>query len=105
MSVGYSGGRPPQDMHSACDMVRCMGHIQIRNVPEDLHRTLKARAAKEGMSLSEYLLREVADLAERPTIAEVTERIRKRTRVQFDVPVADIIREDREERERYLAGR
>jgi len=33
-----------------------MGHIQIRNVPEDIHRTLKSRAAKEGLSLSEYLL-------------------------------------------------
>jgi plasmid stability protein len=89
-------------------MVLCMGHIQIRNVPEDLHRTLKAKAAKEGMSLSEYLLREVGDLAERPTIAEISERIRKRTRVQLDVSVADLIREEREEREereRHLAGR
>lgn len=92
-------------MHSACDMVLCMGHIQIRNVPEDVHRTLKARAAKEGVSLSEYLMREVVDLAERPTIAEVTERIRKRTRVNLSVPVADLIREEREARERHLAGR
>jgi len=55
-------------------MVLCMGHIQIRNVPEDIHRTLKARAAKEGLSLSEYLLREAVDLAERPTMAEMIER-------------------------------
>ena len=50
-------------------MVECMGHIQIRNVPEDVHRTLKARAAREGMSLSEYLLRDVVELASRPTLA------------------------------------
>jgi antitoxin FitA len=86
-------------------MVECMGHIQIRNVPDDVHRTLKARAAKNGMSLSEYLLAEVTDLAERPTMAELAERIRKRSRVRLDVPVEDIIREEREARDRHLAGR
>ena len=89
-------------MHSACDMVLCMGHIQIRNVPEDLHRTLKAKAAKEGMSLSEYLLREVVDLAARPTLAEMTERIRSRPMIRSKVPAAELIREAREEREREL---
>lgn len=79
-----------------------MGHIQIRNVPEDVHRTLKARAAKEGMSLSEYLLREVVDLAERPTLAEMTERIRSRPMIRSNVAAADLIREAREEREREL---
>jgi antitoxin FitA len=44
--------------------------IQIRNVPPTLHRRLKARAALEGMSLSDYLLREVRWAAERPTIEE-----------------------------------
>ena len=86
-------------------MVQSMGHIQIRNVPDDIHRTLKARAAKEGMSLTEYLMREVVDLAQRPTVAEVTQRIRKRSRVNLGVPVADLIREEREARERHLAGR
>lgn len=86
-------------------MVQRMGHIQIRNVPEDVHRTLKARAAKEGMSLSEYLLRDIVDRATHPTIAEISERIRKRTRVRLDVSVADLIREERDERERHLAGR
>ena len=83
-------------------MVLCMGHIQIRNVPEDLHRTLKAKAAKEGMSLSEYLLREVVDLAARPTLAEMTERIRSRPMIRSKVPAAELIREAREEREREL---
>ncbi len=81
-----------------------MGHIQIRNVPEDVHRTLKARAAKAGMSLSEYLLRDVVDLAQRPTLEELTDRIRKRSRVKLDIPVAEIIRQEREARERHLAG-
>jgi antitoxin FitA len=79
-----------------------MGHIQIRNVPDDLHRTLKARAAKEGMSLSEYLLREVVELAASPTLAEMTERIRSRPMIRSKVPAAELIREAREEREREL---
>lgn len=91
-------------MRCTCDMVQCMGHIQIRNVPEDVHRMLKARAAKEGMSLSDYLLRDVVDHAQRPTLAELTERIRTRSRVKLDVPVAEIIREEREARESHLAG-
>ena len=52
--------------------------IQIRNVPDDLHRKLKARAAEQGVSLSDYLLRMAERDAERPTIAELTERIRSR---------------------------
>jgi len=44
--------------------------IQLRHVPDDLHRKLKARAALAGMSLSDYLLREIRDVAERPTIGE-----------------------------------
>ena len=92
-------------MCDACDMVLCMGHIQIRNVPEDIHRTLKARAAKEGLSLSEYLLREAVDLAERPTMAEMIERIRSRPQARTTRPSAEIIREEREERDRELVDR
>jgi len=82
-----------------------MGHIQIRNVPDDVHRTLKARAAKEGMSLSDYLLRAVTELARRPTLEEMEARLRKRSRVKLDRPVEEIIREEREAREQELAGR
>ena len=49
--------------------------IQIRNVPDHLHRTLKVRAAKAGMSLSDYLLDEVRRVAERPTLEEMLERL------------------------------
>ena len=49
--------------------------IQVRNVPENLHRSLKARAATAGMSLSDYLLAELREIAERPTLAEFRERL------------------------------
>jgi hypothetical protein len=52
--------------------------IQIRNVPEPVHRTLKSRAAQAGMTLSDYLLVEVQEIADLPTIAELTRRIRQR---------------------------
>jgi len=56
-----------------------MGLIQIRNVPEDVHRTLKARAAAQGTSLSDYVLTEVTRLARTPTPDELDARIRART--------------------------
>jgi plasmid stability protein len=70
--------------------------IQIRNVPDELHRELKIRAAKAGMSLSEFLLREVAKVAEKPSFEEVLERIRQRGPIgeQFDSVAA--IREIRD---------
>ena len=54
-----------------------MKMIQIRNVPDDVHRTLKVRAAAEGMSLSDYLLREIERTARRPTLEEVLARIKE----------------------------
>ena len=54
--------------------------IQIRNVAGRLHRELKARAAREGMSLSDYLLREIREVAERPTLAEMRARLHSRPR-------------------------
>ncbi len=55
-----------------------MAHIQIRNVPDDVHRTLKERAAQEGVSLSDYLLREFTARARIPTPEELEERLRDR---------------------------
>jgi plasmid stability protein len=71
--------------------------IQIRNVPEDVHRKLKVRAADAGMSLSDYLLAEIRELAEQPTLEELTARIRSRPPVDFPESSAEIIRELREE--------
>ncbi|MDQ4126672.1 MAG: hypothetical protein M3151_01725 [Actinomycetota bacterium] len=51
--------------------------IQIRNVPDELHRTLKVRAAKAGMTLSDYLLYLREQVAASPTLAEMMERLRQ----------------------------
>lgn len=69
--------------------------IQIRNVPEPVHRTLKTRAAQAGMTLSDYLLAEVEQVANRPTIDELTERIQQRSRVRVKGSSASVIRRHR----------
>jgi plasmid stability protein len=70
--------------------------IQIRNVPDELHRTLKVRAAKEGMTLSDYLLSEIERVAERPTLAEMMERLRSREPVELEEPPDVTIRRFRD---------
>ena len=70
-------------------------HIQIRNVPEDLHRTLKSRAALAGMSLSDYLLQEARKLAERPTLEELRQRLHQRQPVRNMIDSAALVREGR----------
>ncbi len=70
--------------------------IQIRNVPDDVHRALKIRAASEGTSLSEYLLAEVEQVVSRPTLNEVLQRISKRESISFGGSAVDLIREHRE---------
>ena len=72
--------------------------IQVRNVPDNLHRTVKAQAALAGMSLSDYLLAEIRRLAERPTIAELRERLRRRSRVEGPVSAAEAVRRERDAR-------
>jgi len=72
--------------------------IQIRNVPEVLHRRLKSRAALEGLSLSDFLLKEIEQVAERPTLKELSERLASRTPVQYKVSPAQILREERSRR-------
>lgn len=86
-------------MCSTCEHVKHMHvMIQIRNVPEALHRRLKARAATLGMSLSDYLLSEIRDAAERPTLAEMEARLKQRSRVSVSVEPAEIIRSERDRR-------
>lgn len=72
--------------------------IQIRNVPEALHRKLKARAALAGKSLSDYLLEELRRTAERPTRAEILERIADREPVRARPSPAAAVRAEREAR-------
>jgi antitoxin FitA len=69
--------------------------IQIRNVPDALHRRLKARAALTGMSLSDYLLNEIRDVAERPTIDELRARLNARSLVTPSVSPAQAVRAER----------
>jgi plasmid stability protein len=72
--------------------------VQIRNVPEEFHRRLKARAAMEGMSMSDYILREVGKALERPTRQEVLARLRTRSIRRLESSPADVIRAERDER-------
>lgn len=74
--------------------------IQLRNVPDHLHRTLKSRAALAGMSLSEYLLREIRHVAEKPTMQEMMRTLESRTPVITKLSPAEIIREERDKRGR-----
>ena len=85
------------------DMCRACAHavhmskmVQIRNVPDALHRKLKGRAAGAGKTLSDYLLAELERLAERPTRDEMLARIHGRKRVTLTTPAAVVIREERE---------
>jgi len=70
--------------------------IQIRNVPDDLHRRLKSRAALEGMSLSDYLLGEIREVAERPTISELRARLANREPVELPATAAELVRAERD---------
>ncbi len=70
--------------------------IQIRNVPDDLHRVLKVRAAQAGMTLSDYLLNEVRQVAARPTLDELAARLRRRKPVRTRESSAEIIRRHRD---------
>jgi antitoxin FitA len=70
--------------------------VQIRNVPDALHRKLKVRAAGAGQTLSDYLLAELERLAARPTREQMLARLHSRKRVTLKTPAAEIIREERD---------
>lgn len=72
--------------------------VQIRNVPDKLHRKLKTRAALAGMSISEYLLREMERSLERPTREELLKRLRSRQRVEPTESVVEAVVAERESR-------
>jgi len=72
--------------------------IQIRNVPDGLHKELKARAAQNGMTLSDYLLGELRTLATRPTMKEWVARAEKLTPVELDETPAEAIAAERARR-------
>ena len=86
------------DMQITCKYAERMKMLQIRNVPEEVHRRLKARAALEGRSLSEYALAELRRSLERPTRAELLERVQARERVDASETAAQAVRAERDAR-------
>jgi plasmid stability protein len=72
--------------------------IQIRNVPNELHRRLKARAALAGMTLSDYLLHEIRRVAERPSLEELRAKLDHRSVATPSVPPAQAVRAERDSR-------
>jgi hypothetical protein len=73
--------------------------IQVRDVPENVHRKLKARAASGGVSLSEYLRTELERVAASPTPDELLDRLRSRKAVRPRESSADAVRAVRDARE------
>ena len=92
------------DMSGACVHASDMPvMLQVRNVPESLHRKLKSRAALEGVSLSDYVLRELERVASYPTREELLARLAALPPVDLSgIDAADLVREGREERERQM---
>jgi antitoxin FitA len=74
-----------------------MKMIQIRNVPDELHRSLKARAAREGRTLSDLILNDLPRLAEKPSPEQVMSRIRSRSSVGGP-PASELIAAERDRR-------
>ena len=86
-------------MRSACVTLTHMSKmIQIRNVPDELHREAKVRAARAGMSLSGYLLRELERTLSQPTTEELLARIAARERPELSETPAEAVRAIRDER-------
>lgn len=84
-------------MCDTCSYASRMGTmVQIRNVPETLHRRLKSRAALAGMSLSDYLLSELRQVAERPTLDELRARLHSRTETAPSLAPAEAVRAHRD---------
>ena len=80
-----------------CLYAFCMSAmIQIRNVPDTLHRRLKSRAALAGMSLSDYLLNEIRELAVRPTVEELRSRLEHRSAVVPSIAPVEAVRAERD---------
>jgi len=91
--------RKPVHVCHTCFHVNGMATmLQIRNVPDELHRKLKARAALAGMSMSEYALRELSKALERLTRAELLARLAELPSPSLDPAPAEVIREERDGR-------
>jgi hypothetical protein len=99
ITVILLAGTVSLDMCCTCLYAESMSKmIQVRDVPEQIHGTLKARAAQEGMSLSDYIKRELEHLAERPTMREWLELTQRAKPIQAKGSAAQIVRELRDSR-------
>ena len=86
-------------MCTTCGYACCMSKmIQIRNVPDAVHATLKSRAALAGQPLTDYLLAEIQRVAERPTPQELAERLLRRPRVSLKSSPSKAVRAERDRR-------
>ena len=74
-----------------------VANIQVRDVPDDVHRRLKSKAAAAGQSLNEFLLERMRELARVPTMAELAERLREHGRYEGPSSAA-VVRDDRDRR-------
>ena len=79
------------------DIIAHMANVQVRGVPDDVHRRLKSQAALSGQSLNEFLLARMDEIARVPTIPELAERIRERAPYTGPSSAA-VIREERDRR-------
>jgi plasmid stability protein len=72
--------------------------VQIRNVPEKLHRKLKARAAAQGMTLTDYVAALIRRDLQRPSATEWMQGLESRTKLHLDPRPEDVVRQDRDSR-------
>ena len=95
--VAIAGSAHDIDMRCTCGhAVHMSKMIQIRHVPDAVHRKIKARAARAGMTLSDYLRAEIERIAALPTRDEMLARLHARASVKLRTPAAEIIRAERE---------
>jgi len=86
-------------MRSTCEYTEHVAKmIQIRNVPDAVHRKLKARAAMAGMSLSDFLLREMEAISKLPSREEMLDRLSRLAPVIPSESAADAVRAERDSR-------
>ena len=86
-------------MFATCKYATCMSKmIQIRNVPDAIHRKLKVRAAEQGRSLTDYLLEEIERLATVPTQEEMLKRLENLPRTRLKPTPTEVLRKERDRR-------
>lgn len=82
-------------------MLECVSmpkNLQIKNVPDDVHAQIRQRAAEDGVTISDYLLRVAENATKRPTIEEMVRRLQERGPIEVSIEPVDIIRADRDSR-------